>query len=377
MKFAIEKNVFINGLQQVINIVAQKSVMPILSNVLLVAEDGKITLTATNLDITIRCTVRANVTDSGRITLPAKKLLTIIRSLPQQNVLVEESQNRVNITSGNSVFDISGMAADNFPSTNEISIANENNLVFKQSDMANILKNVSYAQSHDDNRYILNGVFFCFDDDKINFVATDGRRLSIVYNNLPDNKINHKGVIVPSKTINEIERLLGQGNNISVSFNDKQILFYIDVDTEDQKSGFIDNIFILSKVVEGNYPNFKQVVPKEAKNRIKIDRQLLLESLQRVSLVTSDQKNSIRLRFSTNTVEIFASSPEYGEARESIAIAYNGPSIEIAFNPIFLCDPLKVLADDEVFFEFNDELSPGVFKTLGNFMCIVMPLRVS
>ncbi|NCA80983.1 MAG: DNA polymerase III subunit beta, partial [Sphingobacteriia bacterium] len=341
MKFSIEKNVFINGLQQVINIVAQKSVMPILSNVLLVAEDGKITLTATNLDITIRCTVRANVSESGRITLPAKKLLTIIRALPQQNVIVEESQNRVNITSGNSVFDISGMAADDFPSTNEVSIANENNMIFKQSDMANILKNVSYAQSHDDNRYILNGVFFCFDEDKINFVATDGRRLSIVYNNLPNNKIKHNGVIVPSKTINEIERLLGQGNNISVSFNDKQILFYIDVDTEDQKSGFIDNIFILSKVVEGNYPNFKQVVPKEAKNRIKIDRQLLLETLQRVSLVTSDQKNSIRLRFAPNTVEIFASSPEYGEARESIAIAYNGPKIEIAFNPIFLCDPLK------------------------------------
>ena len=376
MKFSIEKNVFINGLQQVINIVAQKSVMPILSNVLLVAEDGKITITATNLDITIRCTVRANVVENGKITLPAKKLLTIIRALPQQNVLVEESQNKVNIASGNSVFDISGLAADDFPSINEVSIVNENNMIFKQSDMANILKNVSYAQSNDDNRYILNGVFFCFDDDKMNFVATDGRRLSIVSHNLP-NKIKHNGVIVPSKTINEIERLLGQGNNISISFNTKQILFYIDVDKEDQKSGFIDNIFILSKVVEGNYPNFKQVVPKEAKNRIKIDRQLLLESLQRVSLVTSDQKNSIRLRFSSNNVEIFASSPEYGEARESIAIDYNGAKIEIAFNPVFLCDPLKVLADDEVFFEFNDELSPGVFKTLGNFMCIVMPLRVS
>lgn len=377
MKFSIDKNVFISGLQQVINVVSLKAAIPVLSNVLIVADDEKLTLTTTNLDLTIRCSVKANVTEKGAITLPAKKLATIIRALPQQIILLDESNNKVKITSGNSIFDIAGLPAEDFPSIDGLDNNTSNVLILQQKEMSSMLKIVSYAQSNDDNRKILNGVYFCFYDGKTNFVATDGRRLSIVWRNMEESSITHPGVIVPSKTINEVERLLGHGDDVNIVFNDRQISFKIDINNKDEKCGLIDNIFVVSKVVDGNYPNFRQVMPKEAKNRVKIDRQLLLDSLQRVSLVTSELKNSIRMRFSLNNLEIYASSAEYGEARESIAIQYDGPVTEIAFNPTFLCDPLKVLTEDEVFFEFNNELSPGVFKTLGDFMCVVMPLRVS
>ncbi len=375
MKFKINQDHFSNGLQQVLNVVATRSTMPILSNVLIEAEEGHISLTTTNLDLGIRCRIKADVTETGSTTLPVRKLATIVRELPVNEVFIETSKNnQAKITSGGSLFKIMGLGSEEFPPLPNF----ENRKVFElsQEEVVNMLKSVSYAQSTDENRYILNGVYFNFTDEKLTMVATDGRRLGLTALDLNISEENAGSLILPAKTVGELERLIGKGEKVKIAFNDRQAAFEVDID-ESGDTGLVDHLYLVSKIVEGNYPNYRQVIPKETEHRVKIERELMLECVNRAALVTSDKNNSIKLKVSKNLLEITGQSTEYGESHESMAIAYDGPEVQVAFNPQFLMEPLKALTKDEVFFEFKDELSPGLFKTLDNFICVIMPLRLN
>ncbi|MDR2435826.1 MAG: DNA polymerase III subunit beta [Puniceicoccales bacterium] len=372
MKFSIDRAAFASGLQQGINAVSTKLTVPILSNVLIEAVGDEVAFTTTNLDLGIRCKVRANVSSGGAITLPAKKVATIVRSLPSETVNFELSNTRVCISSGSSNFELMGLPAKDFPALPEWADGDKHTIA--QGEFLRLLKNVSYAQSRDENRYILNGVYFALESGTLMVVATDGRRLSMMTKVLGGDA-SAAGIIIPSKTVAEIERLLGQGESMWFAFSERQVIFSIAVKA-DEKSGLVGDISIVSKVIDGNYPNFRQVIPQSTENRVKLDRQLALDCIQRVALVASENKSFIKMRFGENSLELSAASVEYGEAHENIAIQREGPSVEIAFNPAFLSDPLRALVEDEVFFEFKDEMSPGVFRTLDNFLCVVMPLRL-
>lgn len=376
MEFKINKDHFSNGLQQVLNVVGTRSAMPILGNVLIEASADHISLTTTNLDIGIRCRITAEVTTEGSITLPVRKLATIVKELPQQEVFFElASNNQAKITSGGSIFKVMGIGTDEFPPLPSF----ENQHVFKleQNDLANMLKSVSFAQSSDENRYILNGVYFNFSDENLTLVATDGRRLALTSYELEADSSDTGSLILPAKTVSEIERLVGKGESVKIAFNDRQVAFEIAIEDEEGNSGLIDHIYLVSKIVEGNFPNYRQVIPKETEHRIKIERELFLECVHRAALVTSEKSNSIKLKISNNLMEIMGCSSEYGESHESMGIAYEGPDVQIAFNPTFLMEPLRALSHDEIFFEFKDELSPGLVKTLNQFLCVIMPLRLN
>ena len=183
-------------------------------------------------------------------------------------------------------------------------------------------------------------------------------------------------IILPAKTVSELEKLLAQGKVVKISFNERQGAFDIEVGEESSNNGLTGSIYLVSKIVEGSYPNYRQVIPKEADQRIKIERELMLETVQRVALMTTDKQNSVRLKIADNCLEISGQSAELGEAKEPIEVEYAGPEVQIGFNPDFLLSPLRNITKDEVFFEFKDEMSPGVFKTLDSFLCVVMPLRV-
>jgi DNA polymerase-3 subunit beta len=376
MKFKINREHFATGLQQVLNVVGTRATMPILSNVLLQAEDDAIWLTTTNLDLGIRCRIKAEVGSPGALTLPVRKLAEIVRALPNLEVSVESTPgHQAKISSGGSQFRIMGIGRDEFPPLP--SFTDKHVFDLPQADIVRMLKSVAYAQSSDENRYILNGVYFNFADGKMTLVATDGRRLALVSREVPVSEANAGSLILPAKTVAELTRLLGQGETVKITFNDRQVAFEIKMGESAGGSGLIDNIYLVSKIVEGNYPNFRQVIPKETEHRVKIERELLAECVQRAALVTSDKNNSIRLKVTKNLLEISAQSPEYGESHESMAIAYDGAEVQIAFNPLFLLDPLRALLQDEVFFEFKDELSPGIIKTLDSFLCVIMPLRLN
>ena len=376
MKFKISKEHFSTGLRQVTNVVSSKPQMAVLNNVLIKAEGGNVMLTTTNLELGIRCSIKAEVGEPGDITLPVKKLAAIINAMPQQEVVVESSDGQTaRIRSGRSDFNrFNGLKAEDFPALPSFVDQHSNEL--PPQELALMLRSVSYAQSTDENRYILNSVFFNFSEGKLSLVATDGRRLAMISR---DMKIDHEdegSIILPAKTVTELEKLLSQGKMVKISFNERQVAFDIEVGEESSNSGLTGSIYLVSKIVEGSYPNYKQVIPKEAEHRIKVERELMLETVQRVALMTNDKQNSVKLKIADNCLEISGESAELGEAKEPIEVEYTGPEVKIGFNPEFLLSPLRNLTKDEVFFEFKDEMSPGVFKTLDNFLCVVMPLRI-
>ncbi len=374
MKFKINRDHFSNGLAQVLNVVGSKAAMPILSNVLIEAEKDHISLTTTNLDLGIRCRIKAEVKEGGSVTLPVKRLATIVRELPNVDVTVDAGANhQVKIASGGSNFKIMGIGAEEFPKLPDT--AEDKSFALEQGELAGMLGNVAYAQSTDETRYILNGVYFNFKDGKLALVATDGRRLALVSKEMAVPAANAGAIILPAKTVAELLRLLGKGDKLTIAFNDRRAAFQID--TNKDNSGLTDAIYLFSKVVEGNYPNYQQVIPKETHQRIKLERELFLQCVHRAALVTSEKSNSVKIKLSANKLEITASSPDFGESHESVAIDYSGPDLQVAFNPQFIMDPLRALTKDEVFFELKDEVSPGVFKTLESFVCVIMPVRLS
>jgi DNA polymerase-3 subunit beta len=374
MKFKINRDHFSNGLAQVLNVVGSKAAMPILSNVLIEADKDFISLSTTNLDLGIRCKIKAEVKEGGSVTLPVKRLATIVRELPNVDVTVDAAANhQVKLASGGSNFKIMGIGAEEFPKLPDT--GDDKTFSLEQGELAAMLGNVAYAQSTDETRYILNGVYFNFKDGKLALVATDGRRLALVSKELAVPAASAGAIILPAKTVAELLRLLGKGSSLKISFNERRAAFQIDTDKDN--SGLTDAIYLFSKVVEGNYPNYQQVIPKETHQRIKLERELFLQCVHRAALVTSEKSNSVKIKLSANLLEINASSPDFGESHESMAIAYSGPDLQVAFNPQFVMDPLRALTKEEVFFELKDEVSPGVFKTLESFVCVIMPVRLS
>lgn len=390
MKFRIHRQHFIQGLQQILNIVAQRPPMPILGNVLIEAVEGRISLTTTNLDLGIRCQVAAEVSEPGGITLPVRKLADIVKELPGSEVEVDASdENQALIRSGNSKFRIMGIDKEQFPPLPQFD--DKRTYRFSQTELLKMLKRVSYAQSQDETRHILNGVYFDFRQGELVLAATDGRRLAVTRHNLDIPEGGEGKIILPGKTVGELQRLLDKGESVQISFNDRQVAFFIDAaagkpaadgDKEKEEeaakpAGLLESIYLVSKVVEGNYPNYQQVIPKEGGHQVQIDRELLEECVRRAALVTTDKNRLVRFKFTANVLEITGASQEFGEAQETMAVEYQGDETLIAFNPDFIRDPLKALTEDKVTFEFNNDVSPGVLKIGEEFLCVVMPLRLN
>jgi DNA polymerase III subunit beta len=375
MKFTINRDHFTNGLSQVLNVVGTRATMPILGNTLIEAADGAVSLTTTNLDMSIRCRIKADVTEPGTITLPVRKLALIVSDLPSLEVQVDATAQQARLTSGTATFKIMGIASDEFPPLP--TFADKHSFVLQQDDLSRMLKSVSYAQSTDEARYIMNGVFFSFAENKLTLAATDGRRLAVMSKEMVVSEENAGSIILPARTVAEVTRLVGESQSVKIAFNDRQVAFEIANASDGSDKGFTDSVYLVSKVVEGNYPNYKQVIPKESDQHLIINRETLLNTVRRASRVTSDKNNSVKVTVKPGSLDITGSSPDIGESKVSVNVDYNGPEIAVAFNPQYLMDPLKALSRDEVIFEFKDELSPGVVRTPDGFMCVIMPLRIS
>ena len=358
-----------NGLQAVQNVVSNRTTLPILSNVLLRAEGDKLELTATDLDVTIACSVEAKVKKPGASTVPVKKLFGIVRELGNSEIDLEvDDKNVCSIRSGASFYKINGLSADEFPPMPKFK--EDKKVELPQEKVRGMMKKTSFAISTDESRYVLNGIFISLKDHKMTMVATDGRRLAMVDEEVDVSDKSQGEFIAPAKAVNELNRLLQDKGNVEIHYTDNQASFTL----KDEKNG---SILIVTKLIEGNYPNYRQVIPTEVKERVSLGREEFLHALRRAEIMTSDKSNSVKLTFGKNNLAITANSPEVGEARESIAINYKGKEMAIAFNPKYMIDPLNALANDEVFIELIDELSPGVLKINGPFLYVVMPMRLS
>ena len=351
--------------------------MPILQNVLIETRDGAISLSTTNLDLGIKCTVSAEVEETGSVTLPVKELLRIVRELADMEVNVSSTGSpKATISTRGSIFNLVGMDSKEFPPLPELE--NSNSFTLAREELTSMLKSVSYAQSVNEERYMLKGVFFQKEEETISLVATDGRRLAVTSKEEKTPPENNGEFILPSLTVAELERLPSVAQEIELNFTDRQVSLKLNVANEkDETMGFQESIYLVSKVVEGKYPNFKQVIPKDDFNQAVVERELMLECVNRAALVSDDK---VTLRIKTNEMEIYGQST-LGDASESMTIEYEGQDAVVSFNPKFLLDPLKSITHDKVIFEFRDDMSPGVFKVnaeknkKNEFLCVVMPIR--
>ena len=301
---------------------------------------------------------------AGATTLPARRLFNIVRELPSSEIQFDvDGKNTASIRSGQSFFKILGLPEEEFPPLPKFEDAKV--VTIRQKDLRDGLRKTSYAISTDETRYVLNGVLFSFKDNKLTLVATDGRRLAMAEIELEFPRSHEVDIIVPTKAVTELQRLLSDDGDVKVSMGSGQIAFDL------------NKTLLVSKLIEGNYPNYRQVIPAETKERVKLERETFLNSLRRVSLLASDKSNSIKLNFSKNNIDITANTPEVGEAKESLAVQYKGRDFSIAFNPEFLMAPLRNLSEDEVFLDLIDEMSPGILKIQTPFLYVLMPMRIS
>jgi DNA polymerase-3 subunit beta len=364
MKFRISKEAFLDGLQKVQHVVSTRTTLPILSNVLLVAKNGRLQFTTTDLDVGITGSVEAQIEREGATTLPAKRLFNIVRELPSSEVEVTvDAKNVAQIQSGPAFFKIIGLSQDEFPPLPDFDGAKEFRI--PQAMLRDGLRKTSYAISSDETRYVLNGIFTSFREGKLTLVATDGRRLAMVENDLEFPASHETDIIIPTKAVQELQRLLSDSGEVLVRLSDSQISFSI------------GESLLVSKLIEGNYPNYRQVIPGDSTERVELSREALFETVRRVSLLSSDKSNSVKLVFGDNRIEITANSPDVGEARESMDVSYTGKPMQIAFNPDFLKAPLQNLDTASVYLDLIDEMSPGVIRIDGSFLYVLMPMRVT
>ena len=364
MKCTVSKEAVNAGLQRVLPVVPARSTIPVLSNLLFTAEEGRLCLSATDLDLSVRATVKADVKKAGASTLPARRVAGILRELPGPDVEMNSGErDSVEIRSASSFFRLHGISQEDFPPLP--SFEGGSSFTVDARLIKTMLQRIGYAASNDETREVLNGALLSFRDQKLTVVATDGRRLALVEQELEFSKESETDLVLPSKTIAELIRALEDEGPARIHVTANQVAF----ETE--------SLTMISKRIEGTYPNYRQVIPAQSESRIVMDREALFNAVRRVALLTNEQSNSVKLKFGKTELDISASTPDVGEASEQMAIKNTGPELSASFNPEYLLDPLKNLVCDEVYLELTDDVSPGVLKTEEPFLYVLMPMRMS
>lgn len=363
MKFQSKKEFLLRGVQTVQNVTIGKSTLPILSNVLIETLKNGIRMVGTDLDIGVICTADATVTEEGSVTIPGKKFGDIVRDLPDGDIYFSAKKNSVvTIECEKSFFRIMGLPKDEFPKIPDVH--DKETFTIDHIVLKEMLRMTSFAICHDETRYVLNGIYMVIEDGRIHLVATDGRRLAIVSREVSLPKGLGKKVIISVKAINEINRILEDTGSVKVAIDNNQIVFHL------------NDTIIISRLVEGEFPNYENVIPKECKEKIKVDREGFLASCKRVSLLTTHESQSIRIDLMKGKMVISANTPDVGEAREEMDIDHKGGEMSIGFNPNYLIDVLKNMDNKEVVLELTDGEKPGVIRDEG-YVYVVLPMQLA
>ncbi len=361
MKFSLAKQVLLDGLNKVAGVVSSRTNVPILSNVLIDASEGELKLTTTNMELTILAKVPCMVEAAGAITLPAKKLQSIIREMRDGEVVIEVHGTVATIRCNRAQFKLNGMSADEFPSLPVFKEARE----FKvpQAMLNKGFRYTEFAISNDGTRYVLNGIYTSFQDGKLTLVATDGRRLALFENELEFPESQQVSIDLPSRAVAEVHRLLGDAGDVMVRI------------TSNQASFDFGDTLLITKLIDGNYPNYRQVIPSHYNERITMPASALGETVRRVALLSAEKTNTVRFHFAPGMMEVQSSAADVGEANEETPIDYDGRELSITFNADFILAPLKAVGDGEISLLLIDSSSPGVIRASDEFMYVIMPMH--
>jgi DNA polymerase-3 subunit beta len=362
MKLTVSREKFLKAIQKVINIIGSRSTLPVLGNILLEAQNDNLTLTTTDLEIRITTGVEAAVEREGKTTVPAKKLYALVSKFIGDDVSLDcDEKHHTEIICGTSKFKLLGLAADDFPLP--VEFAAQKVIKFKEIDFRKMLDQISYAVSLDDTRKVLHGILCSVKENTVTAVATDGKRLALVEKVPEDFNGTEGDTIVPLKAANEVKRMLDGDGVVTLEFGEKQACFKT------------DNVNLTTKLIEGNYPNYRQVIPASFSKIIDVPSSPLLAKLELVSLALSDASSYIILSFEQDKLKLQASSTNVGEGADYVDIDYADNKIDISFNPNFLADPLKHSDADKVKLKLNDGFSPVAIEGGEGFLYVIMPMR--
>ena len=366
MKFTITREQLQEGLTAVAAAVPTKTTLPVLSNVLLEATKQGLRLSGTDLDIAVGTSVAADVDAEGAVTLPAKKLVDIARELPSAPIRITAAgEQRVSIECGRSRFKLLGLPREEFPSFPAVKF--DGAWKAAAGVVQKLVSHVAFAASTEESRPILNGVLWELRPDRMRMVATNGHRLAKM--DVPASGGSTADLIVPPKALEQIRRLFTADAEVMVARSDNHIGF--------RAAGKV----VFSRLIEGPYPNYEQVIPRENDKAATVDKAAMSSALRRMSVVASDQTHRIRLALSGGTAKFSVQTPDLGEAQDELAVTYEGEPLEIGFNATYLLEILKYMPTDEVRFTFKAPERAATIEPVGwndpaSYMCLVMPLRL-
>ena len=362
MKFTVNREKLQKALQRVGSIIGSRSMLPVLGNVLIQAEEGGLRLTTTDLEIRVSTHLEAQVEELGSTTAPARKLASLVGCFVGADVQFEvDEKDHIRIRCGTSHFTLLGLPASDYPAPPEF--VAQRGINVKEADFKRMVGAISYAVSVDDSRKTLTGLLLSVRDSAVTLVATDGKRLAM-QEKTPESVTGGDGdSIIPLKAASEVRRLLEGDAVMRIEIGDKQCRF---------EGASFD---LTTKLIEGNYPNYRQVVPPSFRRTIEIPTAVFLAKIETVSLVLSDSTSFIILKFEDNQLKLQGSSSEVGEGSDVVEIAYDGEPFEVSFNPVFLADPLRNCSADKIRMKLNDPLNPVAMEGDEGFLYVIMPIR--
>ena len=367
MELVVRKNELLRELQLFQGIVERKNTIPILANVLMEAKGDEVRMLATDLEVALRSRCHASVAKGGSLTLPAKKLYEIVRALPETDVRIEEDKNGVKVAADRFDSRMQTLPREDFPTLPEIS--GNARAALPREALKEMVSKTQFAITGEDTRYFLNGAKFVISPKRITLVATDGHRLALVDVEHDVGITSEVGVILPKKTLLELGKLLLEGDGDLQFESGENHLFF-------EVGGRV----LISRMIDGQFPAYERVIPKGNDKLIEFDRERLTNAVRRVALLSNERSRAVKFEVEAGKVDVTSSSSEFGEAREQLAVEYNGPALAISFNAQYVLDFLNVVQTDVVSLSLKDEVSQAVMKPVGaegyDYTYVIMPMRI-
>ena len=371
MKFSVDRQEFQRAINTVEGIIPAREIRSVISNILVEAEKDRITLTATDLEMGIKTSLEGEVGGEGRITLPAKKLSQAVREFRSSRVALEiDKDNRLILHDASGVsrarLTLMGAPAEEYPAIP--TLGDKKFSDFPADTAMEMIRKTSYAIAEEDARYVFNGLFMIPNGKKVAFVGTDGRRLAKIEREFPGEMPFEEGVIIPNKAVRELSKLLDSGTEGKIAFEprDRRIHFRL---------GTVD---LISKLIEGQFPDYEQVIPKKLSYSVKLERMTFENSLRQVSVMAAEPSKQVQLNFASGALNIHAATPDLGEAQDSLECEHNGEEVTIAFNSNYIMDVLKVLPVESVAIGFSSPSAPAVIQDPADpdFITVIMPMKI-
>lgn len=371
MLFTIDKESLLNRIRTVEKITVQRGIQPVLSNILFETEGNSLKLSATDLDISITTKTTANVQEEGKITLPAKKIFEIVSKLPDKPIefALNPDNNIVTIKCGNSKFDVIGISAEEFPNVmqNQNEVSDDDAIVIDTNPFIKAIKYTVYAAATYQNRNVISGVFCQINEDKLEMAATDGNRLTRISEKIKNENHKDAKIVIPSKTVNEFLRVS------SIISEDKVYLIVsgsrIIIKTNSYK--------IVSKLLEGQYPQYQQLIPKTTANTVKVNKNELANAIDRVACMVNERINVMKFILQNGKMYLKSETPDSGTSEDVIETDYTGDEFKISFNYKFVLDFIKIIDCENAIIGLNGNQSAAIFRPDNDddYICLVMPLK--